>query len=356
MAFAQQDSLKKQVYYEQAPNGLVRFFFDQNYYLVDKDCEFKSIERLSPFIVSKNVFHGEFKDFDLNGKLALTGSYNMGVREGVFRAYHPNGTLKWEVTFAYNVPEGDWNYYYPDGKPMLTVNFTPQSIKIISFWDQKGRKRVAEGKGTYQFKMPFDSYNEYGFPFFERKGKVSNGLPNGYWTTHVLDDKGDRVLFSEETYSRSGVLVDAYNFFEGEEYSQGMRIIPANHFTTAEKLIYKSCTFDDFSGFNSYLAEKFKYAISSRVNFPPVQETFIYKVAVDKEGTPKVIDLTQQLSDKRLNLYLERIIGDIPFYFPSLDEEGNAIDDVLEVSATLTIYLDGKLDIHNVQIARGQQR
>lgn len=51
--------LKKEVFFENASNGLVRFHFDKHYYLVDKNCPFKSIERLSQFIVSKKMFFME---------------------------------------------------------------------------------------------------------------------------------------------------------------------------------------------------------------------------------------------------------------------------------------------------------
>src|SRR5690606_39698877 len=117
----QVDSTAKVTLLEKAPMGLVRFYFDDYYYLVDKDCAFKSIERVSQCLVDKNVFHGDFRDFDRNGTVVLSGHHDEGIKQGLFKAFHSSGTLKWEVMYENGSPTGDWKYYYPDGKPMLKI-------------------------------------------------------------------------------------------------------------------------------------------------------------------------------------------------------------------------------------------
>ncbi len=92
----------KPVFYEKLDQGLIRFYFDKYYYLASKDCEFKTIERVSKFDFTKQVFDGEFRDFAPNGNRILVGTYKDGKKEGLFQAYHPNGVLKWEVNFQNN--------------------------------------------------------------------------------------------------------------------------------------------------------------------------------------------------------------------------------------------------------------
>lgn len=355
LSFGQKDSTNRDTLFEKTTEGLVRFYYDDHYYLVDKDCGFKSIERLSQFIVAKNVFHGEFKDFDQQGTMILTGYYNQGVKEGIFKAFHPNKALKWEVTFKENMPTGDWKYYYPDGKPMLVVSFEEGAGKIRSFWDRLGRERVVEGEGTYEFKMPFEYYNEYGFPFFERKGRIKNGLPNGYWTTNMVDDKNKKALFTEEIYDKNGLLTEGYNVFLDAQYSVPLTIIPAQSFLMGERLLFKQCNFDDYSGFNSYLSEKLNSAFAANPSFQHTEDEFAYRVSIDKNGEPETITLSEPLKTSTFNRYLERVVKDIPFYFPSLDDEEQAIEDSLTVSGKLSISEAGVFNFHSITIEREKQ-
>lgn len=355
-AAAQVDSPTRDTLFEQAPQGLVRFYFDDHYFLVDKDCAFKSIERVSQFVVAKNVFHGEFRDFDRNGKVILTGSYNQGVKEGQFKAYHPNGTLKWEADFSNNTPRGEWKYYYPDGKPMLIVTYDTTGGRITSFWDRIGRQRVTDGEGNYMFKMPFEFYNEYGYPFFERKGKIRNGVPVGYWTTHLVDQRNKKVLFTEEVYDKNGMLTEGYNLFLDAGYKVPLTIIPSQAFFTAERLMSKPCSFDDYSGFNSYLSDKLNSAFPASPSHKNIADEFAYKVALDSEGVPEIITLSKRLQTEDINKYLEMVIKDIPFYFPSLDEQGQPIPDTLTVSGKLSTNEVGAFTFHSIQIEREKQR
>lgn len=353
--FGQTDTTAKDVLYEKAPEGSVRFYYDDHYYLVDKDCPFKSIERVSEFIVGKNAFNGDFKDFDQRGTVILTGHYNEGVKEGLFKAFHPNGTLKWEVTFQSNRPIGEWKYYYPDGKPMLMVNFDNGSGTIVSFWDRMARQRVIAGEGNYEFKLPFEFYNEYGFPFFERKGRIKNGLPSGYWTTNMVDEKNKKVLYTEEVYDKNGNLAEGYNVFQDAEYRVPLSIIPSQSFIIGEKLLFKACSFDDYSGFNAYLADKLNAAFAANPSFQNMEDEFEYRVSLDKEGSPETITLSQPLKATMLNRYLELVVKDIPFYFPSLDEMGTPIEDMLTVWGKLSISEAGVFHFHSLKVEREKQ-
>ena len=350
----QADSTAKVTLLEKAPMGLVRFYFDDFYYLVDKDCAFKSIERVSQFLVDKNVFHGDFRDFDRNGTVVLTGHHQEGIKHGPFKAFHPNGTLKWEVMFENGSPTGDWKYYYPDGKPMLTVHYGEVAGRILAFWDRRGRQRVRDGNGTYAFQMPFAFYNEYGYPFFERKGRLRDGLPRGYWTTHLLDEREQKVLYTEEIFNDRGMLEEGHDLFLDAGYRTPMAMIPTPYFYTGERLLSKPCTFDDHSGFNTYLSEKFTAMLRSSPTLRNITDTFSYEVELDAEGTPQKVVLKDALATEELNRYLELVWNEIPFYFPSRDVEGNAIADTLTVRGKLSIDDAGLFHFHSFGIERGK--
>ena len=352
---AQEGEKESKVLFEKAPMGLVRFYFDDNYYLVDKNCVFKSIERISQFLVEKNAFHADFRDFDKNGTVVLTGYHNQGIKEGPFKAYHSDGSLKWEVDFEQDRPKGDWKYYYPDGKPMLTVNYDSTSIRIMAFWDRRGRQRIKDGNGNYAFKMPFTFYNEYGYPYFERKGRTKNGFPRGYWTTHFVDDHDKKTLYTEEVFDNNGILSEGYNLFLDATYSTPMPLVPTPHFYTAERLLSKNCSFDEHSGFTTYLSEKFSTMLTSSSKLINIEDKFSYEVSLDEEGNPADHLLKDSLITKELNHYLELAIREIPFYFPSLDKSGTAIKDTIKVYGNLSINSSGRFHFHSFRIIRRKQ-
>lgn len=354
-ATGQVDSSQGPVFMEKASAELFRFYFDDSYYLLDKNCRFKFIERVSGFDTNKNVFDGAFTDFDQNGTVVLSGHYEHGLKQGVFTAYHPNAALKWEVTFEADKPTGNWHYYYPDGKPMLTVYYDNSGGKIIDFWDRKGRQRVKAGEGNYAFQMPFVFYNEYGYPFYERRGRIKNGLPYGYWTNSFVDEKGAKTLYTEESYDQNGMMTEGYNLFLDATYESPFGILPTSSFYTAESLLAKPCTFDDHSGFNTYLAQKFDALLAASPSLHNIEDHFSYEVQLSAEGVPEKSLLKDSLQTQELNPYLEAALKEIPFYFPSVDQAENAMADQLRVYGKLSIDASGRFHFHSFRIERGNQ-
>ncbi len=355
-AQVENQTTKRDTLFEKAPLGLVRFYYDDHYFLVDKDCEFKSIERLSAFIVDKNAFHGEFKDFNQAGTVILTGNYAEGIKEGLFTAYHPNGATKWTCLFKEDKPTGDWKYYYPDGKPMLIVNYDSTNVTMTDYWNRRGKQEIIAGKGNYELMMPFDFYNEFGYPYFIRKGRIRNGLPSGYWTMTVTDNKRNRELFAEEVFNDQGIMVEGYNLFTQNDLQIPFSILPANHFRTAEKLIFKPCTFDAYSGFDTYLGDKFNsMAVNTAKITSDLNNTeypFSFVVDLDKDGMPSGLNFNKKTEIESLNKWITSMIKEIPYYFPTLDDEGKPVEDQLTVSGVLSINAEGKSNFHSFNVQR----
>ncbi|MVZ66801.1 hypothetical protein GQF61_13140 [Sphingobacterium sp. DK4209] len=348
-SFAQES---KPVYFERTADSLLRFYYDANYYLVDKNCEFKSIERVAEFDTRQSKFVGKFVDYYPNGHRMLEGSYQDGMKEGVFTAYHPNMQIKWQVTYANNTPQGDWNYFYPDGKPLMTVNYSASGSKFVSFFDQKGVQRVKEGNGNYQFKVPFPGYNPYGYPFLRLKGKLVNGIPNGLWSIFYESEKNSELAATEEYFDNR--LIIGEDYFTGERYKkQRFPIIPIESFVRAEGIISKNCSFDDFSGFIIYLIDYFNNSFAS-IQIPERGELpFSYEVMLDREGVSKGVTVTNNpfAEHKELGKAFEQVVKSLEYYPPSF-KDGEYIADQLEVKGKVIVTEDNTLQFHSFEIFR----
>ena len=346
------------VYFEKAPNDLVRFFYNSDYFLVDKNCEFKFLERVGGFNIASNKFNGEFKDFDLNGRLMLSGNYIEGKKEGEFSAYYPNGKQKWNIIFKNNLPVDTAMYFYPDGKPLLHIYIHNQNVYISQYWNKLGEQKVKDGDGYLDITLPIIGFTEHGFTKYITKGKVKDGLQQGLWyTSFVQDDrKRHETLLMVSAYD-NGVLTNR----ETEEFFDNILIdfnsltfIPQDPFYNAELLQSKNCTFDEYTGFNSYIAEKFTHFLKY-TKFPNHYNgltSLTYKIRLSKKGVayaPTLLETSRELSQKE-KIFFTQMINHIPYYLPSY-KEGKPIDDILTISLTIDTNGD-KIEIPPVQIKR----
>ncbi|WP_094257454.1 toxin-antitoxin system YwqK family antitoxin [Sphingobacterium cellulitidis] len=343
----------KPVYFENTGNDLVRFYFDSNYYLVDKNCEYKSIERVASFDASSSKFIGSFTDFDLNGHPILEGNYIDGKKSGIFKAYHPNGSLKWESTFVDNKPQGEWRYYYPDGQLMMLVDFGTDYIKVMEFIDTRGRKLVENGNGRFDFKVPFQGYNPYGFPFVKQKGQLKDGVPDGVWQIYYEADKV-RDLVAEEVYYR-GIFKSGYDLINDYEYqSPVFSILPIENFFRAEKFISKGCNYDEIAGYNAYLSDYLTNSFESFETVAPFEQEFEYTVQVSKDGNPSKLHVTQDLPYE-LSRTFGLVLKGVERYIPSF-VNAEYIQDEVTVNGKVNSNAEGKLIFHSLKISRKNEQ
>lgn len=350
-----QESVGSNLYFERLQDSLIRFYLDQNYFLTDKNCEFKSIERVAGFRRETNRFHGDFTDFDTYGQVILKGHYVDGQKEGRFTAYHPNNRIKWEVTFANNQPIGHWNYYYPDGKPMLSVSHEEPTPKIVSMWDRRGRLQVRNGSGRYEFRNPIDGFSEYGFTFYRTKGRLRDGQPVGLWNIYYENDEMSEAYQVAEEFYRNGKLEEGYHFFKDTEYKDtAFFILPYDNFYRAEALLSKECNFDEFSGFTLFLSASFN-AYFARLHFPNEKTAdFSYSIKIKDDGTPDGKPTFSKSLSKPIQEILERVLVEIDFYVPSF-KGGEYIADTLTISGETVIGPEGEVDFHRVKIEREKE-
>lgn len=354
-AFAQEITAQ---FFEKGPDNTVRFYYDIDYYLVDKNCEFKFIERVAEFDIATNNFNGFFKDFDPNGRTLLSGFYKNGSKEGEFIASYPDGTLKWKTTFVNNKANGSIAYYYPDGKPMLFLTADKDNIYINQYWNKFGEQTVKDGQGVLDITLPIMGFTEHGFTKYNTKGKIENGLREGLWyTSFVTDDKKERFIsLMISAYERS-LLVDRQidPYFETVLIDLSrLSFSPLESFQTAELLQSKKCSFDEHTGFNSFIAEKFKDFLGKQNYKTETDETtrLSYKIRVTKKGTayaPTIEETSREMTKSELSLF-KAMINQVYYYLPSF-LNGEVINDRLTIS--FEIQTNGDIiTIPPVQITR----
>lgn len=307
------------VYFERVDSGLYVFYFDQYYYLSDKMCQYTAIERYTSFDFSQNIFHGEFKDYDLQGRLILTGNYNNGWKEGVFRAYHANGQLKWETTYQQDFPDGEARYYYPDGKPMLIIMHGEQGIEINDYWDRSGQHRVRSGEGRYTMHVELDGYSEYGASFVQRQGRIREGKPDGSWSIHFVYANGDVQHVGFERYQQGRInlnqIVDVYELLPGESKTA---ILPLNWFHRAEIFISKECSIDHHTGFSRYLEQFLDDAFLGQASLFPPNAKFEFEVDINKDGGLRRVVSGDPVHVRYIQ-EVSQVLSSITYWIPSWD-------------------------------------
>lgn len=326
-------------YFEPTANNMIRFFFDENYFMVDKACEFKYIERVSAFNKSSNKFEGQFKDFDQNGRLVLTGQYIRGNKEGEFKAFHPNGALKWESNFINNKATGSWKYYYPDGKPMLFITLDQPGFSIDQYWDRTGKQSVKDGEGLYDIELPILGFTEHGYTKFNRQGKVKNGRPDGFWhISFIVEGKKREKIHAYTEQYEDGQLKEkkvSDNFFGIYIPEESLIFTPESYFPRAELLLSKKCSFDEFTGFNIFLSEKFTQFLKQlkQEKIEDFDLDFSYTLHVSKKGTPTQVKLESvpDFFNDYQKAFFIKMVANIRYYLPSY-LSGEAIDDTLALS------------------------
>lgn len=327
-------------FYERGANDIIRLFYDDHYYLVDKHCEFKAIERVGRYDFQQQEFVGEFTDFDNHGGKMLEGHYVDGKRHGDFKAYHPNGQLKWQLAYSNGMPVGSLNLFYPDGKPLLEVSYADEGMRILNFWDKRGRQRVTNGKGRYEFAVIADGYNEFGYTRYNRKGKVVDGHPHGNWAIEYVFADGKTRTAGYEFYDK-GRFVQGYEAYTDEAFFDAPRyhLVPVDFSNGSEAMIVKGCTIDEYTGFTGFLAEYLSGWFDGALDEMPDPVKIEFVATVGKTGEPRSVEMKTTFETKRYaDLLLEALNG-VAYWLPSY-AAGEYIEDRLNV--TLEAFPDAR--------------
>jgi|SRR5690606_24521947 len=349
----QPDSLR---YHEPTNDGNYRFYFDDRYYLADRDCEFVSIERDGKYDWRSRIWDGAFADYTSAGRPLLTGRYANGKKQGQFRAFHINGALKWEGSFDNDMPVGDWKFYYPDGRPLCVAEYRADGLYLREYWDRRGRQAVENGNGRYEVTIKLDGYQEHGYEYVRRRGRVADGRPHGRWTHQYLWDGKIADDAGFEQFA-NGALLRGYDSYTDERYTDSSRLplLPLEPFARAELLVGKPCSIDAYTDFLAYLRRHLE-ACFEGYDGEVVAQTIEYDIAIDRSGTPRNIQPVRTFPRKSQENDLNWAFQIVPFWFPSY-VDGEYVADTLAVTASVFPDIKAqKLRFFDVAIAREKGR
>lgn len=346
-----QNPTPSNIFYEKHPDGLYSFYFDSQYFLVDKNCEFASIERVSGYNPTLKTFEGTFTDYDTNGTIVLSGTYRNGKKEGAFKSFFPNGFLKWQIEFANGIPKGDWYYYYPDGKPRSIIKITPEKIFVTNAWNAKGKAVIRNGTGKFELEDPAFGFNELGYETIVYQGTMKEGLPNGTWRIFYQYPGGQREVAAIETFDKGSFTMGILSEDNSSYPSSRLRFIPTEPYLNAEAFTSKNCNVDDYYNYTLYLSQYLSNNFTGIIHPTVRDENIEFVVEVDKKGIPHNIELTKPFIDEVANKALLYILHSITYWIPS-QKNGQTIADRLLVKATAFTDPKGKISFSNIKITR----
>ncbi|HEY0896608.1 MAG TPA: hypothetical protein VGE15_08680 [Sphingobacteriaceae bacterium] len=326
-------------YIETAGGGKFRFHYNEQYFLVDKNCEFLARTRISSLTAEKQ-FTGPFTDFGPDGATLMTGYYQDGTKEGSFRSFYVNGFLRWQGDFHENRPTGTWNYYFPDGSPKMILEFAAGGTLIRQVWNEKGKQVVKNGEGSFFLRDFQFGYNSTGHEALLYRGRVRQGLPYGQW-----------MVYYQYPGGRTGEL-GSVAFRNGRTTGvTPVRFAESEFFTNAENFTAKHCAVDDQINFSEYLRNhlnfQFDFSTLSPERIPSVIEATL---EVTREGEPKHVTVNTVL-EKAAASGLKELLSSITYWIPS-QKDGQVIDDSLIVSLEILRREDNSLIFGYPRITR----
>lgn len=305
-------------YIEPAGGGKFRFHFNEQYFLVDKTCEFLSRVRIASLNAEKQYL-GDFTDYDPEGRILLTGTYTNGKRNGTFKSFYTNGFLRWQGNFKDNEPHGVWNYYYPDGKPKTILDFRATNTHVMESWNEKGKQVVKNGEGNFSLIDFQFGYNNTGHESLLYTGRIRDGLPHGPWAVKYVFPDRSTEHHTSVTFNQ-GVPSTPVKIMLAETEAFG----------NAENFIAKNCSIDDQTNFTEHLRNKlnlsFDFSTLPQDSYPEFVEA---SLKVTKNGPPEEITVETALGKAGI-ASLTEVLGSISYWIPS-QKDGKVIEDTLKI-------------------------
>ncbi|WP_146198673.1 toxin-antitoxin system YwqK family antitoxin [Pararcticibacter amylolyticus] len=343
---------EKQTVFERTPDSLYNFFFDSQYYLTDKNCEFYEIKRTCSYNTAFKTFDGRFTDTDTNGNILLTGTYKDGRKQGSFQAFYPGGVLKWQAEFLDDVPVKTWYYFYPDGRPLSILKVENGEVLITDAWDVKGRVTVKNGTGKFSLEDPQFGFNEQGYEAVIYRGSLKDGKPEGTWRILRKFSGSDYETAAIETFS-DGKFIAGISQADGNiSYKKSRILFAASHpFTNAERFVAKNCNIDEHFNFTIYLSNYLTENFRAELPLGDTERTLELSLEVNKNGQLSGVTLLKGFDDKTADKYLLQILYSIGYWIPS-QKAGKVINDTLTVRIDITAENAGKMTFSNVRISR----
>lgn len=145
---------------DQLPGSMVRVFYDSLWVPTDQwKAEFYRIG----FKDSLDRWTGFVRDYYMDGKIQMKGSYKAGLKDGVFIYYSKNNTYEAAGRYVNETHTGKWEYFHKNGKLQSEMRYQDRAY-LINSWDENGKITVSEGNGhvaEYHSNGVIKSYTVY---------------------------------------------------------------------------------------------------------------------------------------------------------------------------------------------------
>ncbi len=343
-------------YMNKSIDGYIHLYFDEQYFLVDQNCEFRMYTRVTKYDKDRGGFNGFFTDYYNNDIPALTGEYEQGRKNGIFKGFYDTGKRKFIINFKNDIPEGSCHYFYPSGEPWVNLNYKDGTPYLLDYWNEKGKKKVDDGKGLFEFDQTVHDFNEFGFKSVKFKGRVKDGRPNGAWDAYLTYPKGADELIGNEYFSKGRFVYADYSFPKNLAPGTSMvKLTPFFNSDNAHALTYKNCTIDDDQGFNYYLQNLLNTSpvLLMALNTRDSLQNPEVEVMVDEHGRSKEISLSGGELQDELTLLLKKALTDVPYWIPSY-KNGHTIGDTIHISFSMSRNEEGAI-VFNYPLMRREK-
>lgn len=137
-------------------------------------------------ILFKGANYGLWEYFFENGKKSMEGIINGKNREGEWRSYYENGQVKETGEYTANKRTGVWNSYFEDGVLKGSIDYTDDFGRYTEYYHSgkilgEGPRTGTKNSGLWRF------YAEDGT--LQSEGEFANGKKTGAWTTYYPSGK-----------------------------------------------------------------------------------------------------------------------------------------------------------------------
>lgn len=161
-------------------------------------------------------YHGEVRDFYMDGKLQMKGNYNVNGKVDTFYFYFPNGQLKMKGPYQNNVRYGTWTSYYENGHVKDKVVYNNEFLAALEHYDEEGNPRMKNGTGAWEVMYSTGSSMDLKMI----KGFYKDSLMHGTWEFYT---KSKKVIpgVSRKEWLECTEVYEEGRFVKGKYYHDG---------------------------------------------------------------------------------------------------------------------------------------
>ena len=202
-------------------------------------------------ILFKSENYGMWEYFFENGQKSMEGIINGRHREGEWKIYYETGRLKETGNYEKNQRSGHWKTFFEDGTLKGEIDYNNNQGRYVEYY-HSGKVR-AEGPRSGAKHVGFwRQYDENGI--LQSEGDYTDGMKSGTWTSYYPSGKimskglmeSDLPSGRWESWAENGTLLDAGSFEHGRKTGTWTTYTPGGKVKT--EVVHEG----DHAAFNEY--------------------------------------------------------------------------------------------------------